>query len=82
MARGDRAALGAIYTRHAPRLLALVRVAGGNDAQAEDVLHDTFLEAWRRAADYSSARGSVEAWLARRTLKKLRGLGAGQGDAP
>ncbi|HEV8551501.1 MAG TPA: sigma factor [Polyangiaceae bacterium] len=82
MARGDRAALGAIYTRHAPRLLALVRVAGGDHTQAENVLHDTFLEAWRRAADYSSAGGSVEAWLARRTLRKLRGLGSGEGEAP
>jgi RNA polymerase sigma-70 factor (ECF subfamily) len=63
MCRGDRAAFGAIYKRHAPRLLALVRQIVGDPAEAEDVLHDAFLEAWRRASDYSPERGSVAAWL-------------------
>lgn len=70
MARGDRAALGAIYARHAPRLLALVRHIVGDRAEAEDVLHDIFLEAWRRAGDYSSERGSVAAWLAVRARSR------------
>ncbi len=70
MCRGDRAAFGAIYARHAPRLLALVRQIVGDRAEAEDVLHDTFLEAWRRANDYSPARGSVAAWLAVRARSR------------
>ena len=70
MAKGDRTALGSLYTRHAPRLLALVRQIVGDRAEAEDVLHDTFLEAWRRAGDYSRARGSVGAWLAVRARSR------------
>jgi RNA polymerase sigma-70 factor (ECF subfamily) len=63
MGRGDRAALSQLYARHSPRLLTLVRHVLGDGSEAEDVLHDTFLEAWRRAADYSHERGSVQAWL-------------------
>jgi RNA polymerase sigma-70 factor (ECF subfamily) len=70
MSRGDRAALGSLYERHAPRLrgvaLAILRDAG----EAEDALHDVFLEAWRRSADYSSERGSVSAWLGLRTRSR------------
>lgn len=70
MARGDRAALALLYERHAGRLLALALHVLGNRAEAEDILHDVFLEAWRHAADYSEARGSVSAWLALRTRSR------------
>jgi RNA polymerase sigma-70 factor (ECF subfamily) len=70
MVRGDRAALSQLYARHSPRLLTLVRHILGDRTEAEDVLHDTFLEAWRRAADYSPERGSVQAWLAVRARSR------------
>lgn len=31
--------------------------------EAEDLLHDVFLEAWQHAGDYDPKRGSVKAWL-------------------
>ena len=31
--------------------------------EAREVLHDVFLEAWKRAGDYDPARGSVRTWL-------------------
>jgi len=70
MARGDRAALAALYERHAPRLCALARQILGEAGEAEDLLHDVFLEAWRHATDYSEARGSVWSWLALRTRSR------------
>src|SRR5687767_7645752 len=70
MARGDRAALGMLYERHASRLLALLLRILGDRAEAEDLLHDVFLEAWRHAADYSTARGTVSAWLVLRARSR------------
>jgi RNA polymerase sigma-70 factor (ECF subfamily) len=64
--RGDRAALGRLYDRHAPVLLALGFRILGDRGRAEDVLHDVFLEAWNHAADFDPARGTMRAWLATR----------------
>ncbi|MET0387528.1 MAG: sigma-70 family RNA polymerase sigma factor [Polyangiales bacterium] len=63
VADGDQAALGQLYDRHAGIMLALgVRILGVR-RDAEDLVHDVFLEAWRRAADYDPDRGSVKNWL-------------------
>ena len=70
MARGDRKALSALYTRHAPRLLALATGILRDRREAEDVLHDVFLEAWQRAASYAEERGSVTTWLSLRTRSR------------
>jgi len=70
MARGDRPALSALYTRHAPRLLALAVQILRDRAEAEDVLHDVFLEAWQKAATYSVERGTVGAWLSLRARSR------------
>ena len=70
MARGDQAALGALYERHAGRILALLLRILGERSEAEDLLHDVFLEAWRHAGDYSTARGTVSAWLVLRARSR------------
>jgi RNA polymerase sigma-70 factor (ECF subfamily) len=70
MARGDRSALSALYGRHAPRLLALVIQILHDRPEAEDVLHDVFLEAWQKAATYSTERGTVGAWLSLRARSR------------
>jgi RNA polymerase sigma-70 factor (ECF subfamily) len=44
-------------------LLALGRRILGDRREAEDVLHDVFLEAWHKATDYDQERGTVRAWL-------------------
>lgn len=65
-AEGDRSALSALYGRYAPRLLAIgVRILHER-REAEDVLHDVFLEAWKQAHRYDPERGSVAAWLSLR----------------
>ena len=70
MSRGDRAALGSLYERHAPRLRGLLSFMLRDAQEADDVLHDVFLEAWQRSAEYSPARGSVSAWLGLRTRSR------------
>jgi RNA polymerase sigma-70 factor (ECF subfamily) len=67
MATGDTHALAALYDRHAPLMLGLARRIVGTKPEAEDIVHDVFVEAWRRAADYDETRGSVKAWLLLRT---------------
>jgi RNA polymerase sigma-70 factor (ECF subfamily) len=63
IAGGDRSALGRLYDRYGPSLLALGQRTLRSRALAEDVLHDVFVEVWQLAGDYDARRGSVKAWL-------------------
>ena len=51
-------------------MLGLARRIVLGKPEAEDVVHDVFVEAWRRAADYDEGRGSVKAWLLLRTRSR------------
>ena len=64
--RGDRAALADLYDRHSAVLLAVGLRIVGERTQAEDLLHDVFLEAWHQAATFDPSRGTVRAWLVTR----------------
>jgi RNA polymerase sigma-70 factor (ECF subfamily) len=70
MARGRTDALAKLYDLHAPVMLALAQRILGSKNDAEDLVHDVFLEAWRRAADYDPERGTVRAWLILRTRSR------------
>ena len=70
MVRGDASALGLLYDRHAQSLLVIARRIVSDWSEAEDVVHQVFLEAWRHAADYDSARGTVLSWLRLRTRSR------------
>lgn len=70
MSRGDSSALAQLYDRYSGSMLALAQRIVGRGAEAEDVIHDVFLEAWRHAADYDSTRGSVKSWLLLRTRSR------------
>jgi RNA polymerase sigma-70 factor, ECF subfamily len=70
IAAGDKDALGALYHRFAARLLGVARRTLAHQADAEDLVHDVFLEVWRRAGDYDAARGSVASWLLVRTRSR------------
>ena len=63
VAVGDRSALAALYDRYVGLLMGLgVRILR-NRRESEDLVHDVFLEVWRRAPTYDPARASVRAWL-------------------
>lgn len=70
MARGDSGALAELYDRYAGTMLALAQRILGRGAEAEDIIHDVFLESWRHSADYDPARGSVKSWLLLRTRSR------------
>jgi RNA polymerase sigma-70 factor (ECF subfamily) len=66
VANGDRAALGELYDRYSHLLLAVGIQRLGDRRDAEEVLHDVFVEAWRAAGEYDPSRGTVRAWLVTR----------------
>src|SRR3954468_21757335 len=74
MAAGDRAALATLYERHAPLLLGLGLKIVRERREAEDLLHDVFLEAWRSAKDFDPKRGRVRTWLAIRMRSRALDL--------
>ena len=80
VARGDQAALAAIYDRYRLILFGLVLRILHDRAEAEDVLQETFLQVWRRAGDFDEARGRAFTWLVTiarsRALDRLRSSGS------
>ncbi len=72
IAAGDSTAMAQLYDRYASSLYALLLRVLGNPEDAQEVLQETFLQAWRRAADYDSSRGSEAAWLI--SMARNRGI--------
>ncbi len=70
LARGDRDALAALYDAYSSAVFGVVRRIVRTATEAEDICHDVFVEAWRRAADYDPARGSVRTWLVLRARSR------------
>ena len=66
MAAGDRVALARLYDAHAGPLLALGARMLGSEHEAEDLVHDVLIEAWRGASTYDPTRGTVRTWLSMR----------------
>ena len=63
MAQGDRDALGSLYdATHGP-VHALVGRIVKDDATAEEVTGDVYLQAWQQADRFDTDRGTVLTWL-------------------
>ena len=63
MARGDDRALASLYDATAVPVHALVARIVKDDAMAEEVTGDVYLQAWQQAERYDAERGSALAWL-------------------
>lgn len=72
MASGDEAALSQFYDLSSSRVFGLVLKTLNDAAAAEEVTHDTYLQAWRSAPDYDSLRGTPMAWLL--NMARSRGI--------
>ncbi|MEP6622395.1 MAG: sigma-70 family RNA polymerase sigma factor [bacterium] len=72
MAGGDEQAMGVLYDRWHPMVNAVVlRMLRQRDA-VEDVVEETFWQAWRQAGRYEANRGQVQTWLL--TIARSRAL--------
>ena len=75
----DETALGALYDRWVRSLYSLVFHLLKDADEAEDVVEETFWQAWRKASSYEPSRGAVSTWLLtigrRRALDRLRAKG-------
>ena len=76
MAAGDESALAALYDRWSPKVYGIALWILRDADEAEDVVDETFWQAWRSAAGFDARRAAVPAWLAMiarcRALDRLR----------
>ena len=72
VARGDRAALGDIYSATSAKLFGVCLRILPDREEAEDVLQEAYLTVWRKAAAFDPSRGSPITWLV--TLTRNRAL--------
>ena len=67
IASGDTAALVTLYDRYVGILLPLANHILNNHSEAEELVHDVFLDVWQNAATYTQEEGSVRTWLVLRS---------------
>ncbi len=72
MQRGDEQALSAFYGRWFPVVSALIARILKSADDVEDVIEETFWQAWRQANRFSADRGSVQTWVL--TIARSRAL--------
>ena len=77
---GDATALHELYTAtFAPLYRYVYFRAWGKHELAQDIVHDTFLEATRSLPNYSPDKGSLQAWLYGISRNRLRAFYRSQG---
>lgn len=59
---GDQAALKALYARHSVKVFRFVARMLRDDARAEDIVSETFIDVWKTAARFEG-RSAVGTWL-------------------
>jgi RNA polymerase sigma-70 factor (ECF subfamily) len=63
VARGDSSAFESLYDELSAVVFGLARRVVRDPARAEDVTQDVFLEVWRKAARFDTARGRAKTWV-------------------
>ena len=73
---GDKAAFAELYDAIAPQVLGLATHILRDQAQAEEVTQEVFVEVWQKAHTFEPARGSAKTWVLRltksRSIDRLR----------
>ncbi len=60
---GDREAFGLLYDRYAPRIYRFIFLKTGHRSDAEDLLHEVFIAAWKGIGRYEIGAFPVTSWL-------------------
>ena len=81
VARGDRDAFAVVYDLTKTRVYGLVVRVLRDSGYSEETTQEVYLEVWRTASEYDSAKGSALAWLLtmahRRAIDRVRSEQAG-----
>jgi len=76
IAVGHAPSLSALYDRYASILKALIVRVVHDDAEADDLLQEVFMQVWQQAQNYSSEKGKPLGWIVtltrRRAIDRLR----------
>ncbi|NIE84407.1 MULTISPECIES: sigma-70 family RNA polymerase sigma factor [unclassified Burkholderia] len=72
VAQGDQASFSALYRAAAPRVFGVILRMVRDKGEAEDILQDAFMTAWRRADSFDATRGGALTWLV--TLARNRAI--------
>eukprot|EP00919_Chromeraceae_sp_WS-2016_P016498 GHVR01039472.1.p1 GENE.GHVR01039472.1~~GHVR01039472.1.p1 ORF type:complete len:181 (+),score=34.14 GHVR01039472.1:658-1200(+) len=59
----DKSALALLFGHFGPRIKSMMLKLGASDALAEDLVQETFVSVWRKAALYSNQRGAASTWI-------------------
>lgn len=62
-ARGDRAALKALYDQEAGRLVSIAQRIVRRRELAEEVVQEAFIQLWNKARSFDPGLGSARAWI-------------------
>lgn len=63
VAGSDEHALRLLYERHAGRMYAITCRLLGNREEAEEIVQESFLDLWNRAATFEPGAGSAAGWI-------------------
>ena len=67
---GQVDAFAELYDRHVTQVQRVARRILGSGCDADDLVHDVFLEAWQNVRSYDSSRASFRTWLLVRTRSR------------
>ena len=61
--KGDQTAFNRLVQRHSPRLHAVARRYGCSEADADEIVQDTFWRVWQSARKWQPGAAKVSTWL-------------------